>query len=65
MEIRRIKMDNHPTRGDVMWLLFERGNIRRPVLCLTDLEMEALVANYDEQNGNHEEAAHDGGGEGR
>lgn len=53
--VRRIKMDNYPNRGDVMWILFESGNIARPCLVLTESQMEDIMGQVKEQNQAHSE----------
>lgn len=53
--IRRIKMDDHPNRMDIQWLLFEVGNITQPILCLADWQVNMIIDQVEEQRKNHGE----------
>ena len=56
LHIRRVKMDDHPNRGDVKWVLFEEGNIAKPLLLLSDNELDSLLDSIYDQRSNHKEA---------
>ena len=49
LEVRRIVMSDYATRADVAWLLFEQGNISKPLFMLTDFEMDQLIIAVDLQ----------------
>jgi len=52
--IRRIKLDDFINRNDIMWILFEQGNISRPLVALTNYELDRLLISIEEQrNENH------------
>lgn len=55
LQIRRVKMDDHPNRGDVYWVLFEHGNIEKPLAMISDLDMDRLLDSIDAQRENHSE----------
>lgn len=51
--LRRIKMDDHPNRGDVQYVLFEAGYMSRPICILTQSQMVDLIDQYNTQEANH------------
>jgi hypothetical protein len=51
--VRRIKMDDHPNRGDIKWVLFASGHLDQPIVILSDFDMDFILAQVKEQNDAH------------
>ena len=49
LHVRRMVIADWPNRGDVVWALFEEGQLGAPLRILTDLEMKDLIKEVHRQ----------------
>lgn len=47
--VRRMQMATHANRRDIIWAMFEVGELRKPLRILTDFEMDDIIDQVNAQ----------------